>query len=228
MSVTRRRGLSDEIGSWKIIWTCVRSVRRSLRLSVGQLRVAEADRVPTSACSTCTMARPVVDFPQPDSPDQAEGLSRRACVKLTPATAWTVVLPFWNVDVEVFDRAASGVRCRPRVRGAVPGPSARRSSVIGRVHRPVRRRRRRRGGHGRRRGAPSVQRVPARVDVPGRRPPRAVASRGGTCPGRRGSAGENGQPAGGWIRSAAGRRWRRSRVWLGLASRGIESSSASV
>ncbi len=28
MSLTRRRGLSDEIGSWKIIWILVRTARR--------------------------------------------------------------------------------------------------------------------------------------------------------------------------------------------------------
>ena len=33
MSVTRRRGFSEEIGSWKIICTLVRSVRRSSRSS---------------------------------------------------------------------------------------------------------------------------------------------------------------------------------------------------
>ena len=43
MSVTCRRGFSEEIGSWKIIWTCVRSVRRSQRLERGDLDVVEAD-----------------------------------------------------------------------------------------------------------------------------------------------------------------------------------------
>ena len=94
MSVTRRRGFSDEIGSWKIICTCVRSVRRSLRLSAVS-SVSPKRMRPDVGLSTCTMARPVVDFPQPDSPTRPS-VSPARMVKEMPATAWTVVLPFWN------------------------------------------------------------------------------------------------------------------------------------
>ena len=66
MSRTLRRGFSDEIGSWKIICTWVRSVRRSPG-SAWSARCRRND-VPDVARSTWTMARPVVDLPQPDSP----------------------------------------------------------------------------------------------------------------------------------------------------------------
>ena len=60
------------------------------------------------------------------------------------------------------------------------------------------------------------------------RPPRAVASRGGTSPGRRGSGARTGIPPAGGSGPAGGPRWRRSREWLGLAIRGIDLRSASV
>ena len=67
MSMTLRRGFSEEIGSWKIICTWVRSVRRSPRLRVVSSVSPKRIR-PEVAFSTWTMARPVVDFPHPDSP----------------------------------------------------------------------------------------------------------------------------------------------------------------
>ena len=67
MSVIRRRGFSDEIGSWKIIWTCVRSVRRSPRFSA-EISVSLKMIRPDVTRSTCTTALPVVVLPQPDSP----------------------------------------------------------------------------------------------------------------------------------------------------------------
>ena len=91
MSMTRRRGLSEEIGSWKIIWTCVRSVRRSPRLS-DVSSVSPNTILPEVAFSTWTMARPVVDFPQPDSPT-SPSVSPWCRLKVMPATACTVALP---------------------------------------------------------------------------------------------------------------------------------------
>ena len=91
MSMTRRRGFSEEIGSWKIICTCVRSVRRSPRLrlvsSVSPKRI-----LPDVAFSTWTMARPVVDLPHPDSPT-SPSVSPWRRAKVMPATACTVWLP---------------------------------------------------------------------------------------------------------------------------------------
>ena len=94
ISLTRRRGLSDEMGSWKIICTCVRSVRRSPRLSAVS-SVSPKRILPEVARSTWMMARPVVDLPQPDSPTRPR-VSPCCRVKVMPATAWTVWLPRWN------------------------------------------------------------------------------------------------------------------------------------
>ena len=91
MSITLRRGLSEEIGSWKIICTWVRSVRRSPRLSAVS-SVSPKRILPEVAFSTWTMARPVVDLPQPDSPTRPS-VSPWRMVKVMPATACTVTLP---------------------------------------------------------------------------------------------------------------------------------------
>ena len=95
MSRTRRLGFSEEIGSWKIICTCVRSVRRSPRPSAVS-SVSPKRILPDVARSTCTTARPVVVFPHPDSPT-SPSVSPGRRVKLTPATAWMAWFPFWNV-----------------------------------------------------------------------------------------------------------------------------------
>ena len=69
-----RRGFSEEIGSWKIICTWVRSVRRSPRLS-DVSSVSPKVILPDVAFSTWTMARPVVDLPQPGLADEPERLA---------------------------------------------------------------------------------------------------------------------------------------------------------
>ena len=50
---------------------------------------------PEVARSTWTMARPVVDLPQPDSPTRPS-VSPCVMVNVMPATAWTVWLPLWK------------------------------------------------------------------------------------------------------------------------------------
>ena len=67
MSRTLRLGFSDEIGSWKIIWMFVRTVRMSLPWSVVSScpwKLME----PLVGRGSCMIARPVVDLPHPDSP----------------------------------------------------------------------------------------------------------------------------------------------------------------
>ncbi len=91
MSATRRRGLSDEIGSWKIICTWVRNSRNSERPS-DVSSVPSKVTLPDVAFSIWMMARPVVDFPQPDSPT-SPSVSPSSMAKLTPATACTVACP---------------------------------------------------------------------------------------------------------------------------------------
>ena len=115
MSATRRRGLSDEIGSWKIICTCVRSRRRSLRFSA-VTSVPSKVILPDVGLSTWTMARPVVDFPQPDSPTRPR-VSPSFRVKLMPATACTVLWPLVN-ETKRSSTASSG----PPARASAPAP----------------------------------------------------------------------------------------------------------
>ena len=107
MSRTLRRGLSEEIGSWKIICTWVRSVRRSPRLSVVS-SVSPKRMVPEVARSTWTMARPVVDLPQPDSPT-SPSVSPLRSEKLMPATACTAVLPRRKVTCRSSTRSKGSV-----------------------------------------------------------------------------------------------------------------------
>src|SRR3546814_8695204 len=66
MSLTLRRGLSDEIGSWKIIWRRVRVLRSSSPRSFVR-SVPSKSTSPLVGFGSCMMARPVVDLPQPDS-----------------------------------------------------------------------------------------------------------------------------------------------------------------
>jgi hypothetical protein len=87
LSRTIRRGLSEEIGSWKIICTCVRAARRSARDSAVR-SVPSNTTEPLVGGVICMIARPVVDLPQPDSPT-IPSVSPRSTSKLMPATALT-------------------------------------------------------------------------------------------------------------------------------------------
>ena len=88
MSRTRRRGLSDEIGSWKIIWSLVRSRRRAPERHVVSSTPPRFTE-PRVGLITWATARPVVDLPHPDSPTSPR-VSPSNRSKETPETAWTV------------------------------------------------------------------------------------------------------------------------------------------
>ncbi len=88
MSPTVRLGFSDEIGSWKIIWMCVRlwrisSSERSARSTPLNVTLPEVGR------GNWMIARPLVDLPQPDSPTSPR-VSPDLMSKLMPLTAFTV------------------------------------------------------------------------------------------------------------------------------------------
>ena len=91
MSLTLRRGLSEEIGSWKIICMRVRIRRISSPERVVR-SVPSKTTLPVVACSSCMTARPVVDLPQPDSPTSPR-VSPSRTSKLMPETAWTFCPP---------------------------------------------------------------------------------------------------------------------------------------
>ena len=177
MSMTRRRGFSEEIGSWKIICTCVRSVRRSPRLS-DVSSVSPNTILPEVAFSTWTMARPVVDLPQPDSPT-SPSVSPWRRLKVMPATACTVALPrpkeTWRSSTESSGSVATAEGSTRGVGHAGTGSGW--------------------GGDG--------QRVPSSSGGTSRRscgpvpPPPTAASPGGTSPARRGSGARRGSPTAG-------------------------------
>ena len=91
MSLTLRRGLREEIGSWKII--CIRVRIRRISSPERFVRsVPSKTTLPAAACSSCMTARPVVDLPQPDSPTRPR-VSPSRTSKLMPETAWTFCPP---------------------------------------------------------------------------------------------------------------------------------------
>ena len=65
---TLLRGFSDEYGSWKMICISRRSGRSARWREARDVLAVEADRARTSASSSRTISRAVVDLPQPDSP----------------------------------------------------------------------------------------------------------------------------------------------------------------
>ena len=95
MSFTRRRGFSDEIGSWKIIWSLGRTSRRSLPdrpvRSISSSEPGSRTTRPLVGGGSWTKARAVVDLPQPDSPTMPRVSPFRRS-KETSDTAWTTRL----------------------------------------------------------------------------------------------------------------------------------------
>ena len=96
MSPTLRRGLSDEMGSWKIICICGRS-RRSSSPPMSVSSDPSKLTVPPVGRLICMTALPVVDLPHPDSPTRPR-VSPGRTSKLTSDTAWTLapVRPMGN------------------------------------------------------------------------------------------------------------------------------------
>ena len=115
MSPTLRRGLSDEIGSWKIIWSRGRSRASADRESVVTSTPSKRTE-PAVGLGSCMMARPVVDFPQPDSPTTPR-VSPSITSMLKSLTAWTLrPRPAGNSTVRCSTPSSA-----PSRRWAVPG-----------------------------------------------------------------------------------------------------------
>ena len=198
ISRTLRRGLSDEIGSWKIICMRVRASRIASPCMRGELLALEAAPSRDVGRGSCMMARPVVLLPQPDSPTRPS-VSPVSTSRLMPLTALHLEAGAADgeLDDEVLDaqqrRRASraGGRCRYRPSVASCG-----ASVRGRVRR------------GLRRGDPHLGFVVASglptgipAGVAGDRGPRrsrpAAAPRRRTCLRRTGSGARSGSPSAG-------------------------------
>ena len=91
-----RRGSSEANGSWKTTWICRRICRNSAEpswVSSAPSNLTEPD-VGRISCRT---HRPVVDFPQPDSPTSPR-VSPAAMVNETPDTACTTPT-LWRTNV---------------------------------------------------------------------------------------------------------------------------------
>src|SRR4029077_18697694 len=80
-----RRGLSDEYGFWKTIWSLARSRGRPRLVKVVSSRPSNST-VPAVVGTSPTDARARLDFPQPDSPTSPT-IWPRSTVRLAPATA---------------------------------------------------------------------------------------------------------------------------------------------
>ena len=89
ISSTARRGLKEETGSWKIICSRARRVRRAAGRRL--FSATPSCRTEPSAAAPCgrswRMARPIVVLPLPDSPT-SPSVSPGATSKDTPSTAW--------------------------------------------------------------------------------------------------------------------------------------------
>ena len=116
---TRRRGFSDEIGSWKII--CMPGPRpRAGSSPVQRGELVALERAPTrwSGGGSCMIARPVVDLPQPDSPTRPSVSpsstsklmsTRRAPCRRAGGNSTTRC----STRSSVLRRAGGRSRCRP-------------------------------------------------------------------------------------------------------------------
>ncbi len=108
MSLTRRRGLSELMGSWKIICMRVRALRSAPPFKV-VTSVPSSEIVPLLGSIMRMSALPVVDLPQPDSPT-SPSVSPSKMSKLTPATALTQCGPWPNVTVKSRTRSSGWFR----------------------------------------------------------------------------------------------------------------------
>ena len=119
---TLRRGLSDEIGSWKIICIRVRASRiGSPAIAVSSLPSNITE--PEVGRGSCMAARPVVLLPQPDSPTRPS-VSPFSTSRLMPLTALTLspVRPTGNSTTRFSIRSSASPVLR---RCAVPVPAIR-------------------------------------------------------------------------------------------------------
>ena len=232
MSRTRRRGFSDEIGSWKIICIRGRIFRSASPVERGQLGPVEPhaardgrrelhDRPPGRRLAAARLA----DEPERLALDDVEA-------DVGDRVHLQAVAPDRELDDEVARRAAAPSPSAPR-RCAVPLPAIRRS-----VRGPARSCEPRRGGGDDRpsrllRSSASMPSgVPTgnqqRYSCPGVAAAAAAAPPRGTGPARTGSAARTCSPVGGFTRSGGRPGIVARRVWLRSASFGIDESSASV
>ena len=120
MSSTLRRGFSDEIGSWKIIFMRVRILRRCSPDNFVRSWPSKCT-TPEFGRGSCMIALPVVDLPQPDSPTRPS-VSPGITSMLTSETACTFrpVRPTGNSTTR-FSTRSSASSAVAQVRGPAAG-----------------------------------------------------------------------------------------------------------
>ena len=125
IACTVMRGFNDAYGSWKTICIFARIVRRS-RPDGASTSSPSNRTVPDVGSSSRRMQRPVVDFPQPDSPT-SPSVSPRCTEKLTPETAWTSPTLCRNSPARIgkfFTRSFTSSTGAGTAGGRGPGPDS--------------------------------------------------------------------------------------------------------
>ena len=135
MSRIRRRGLSDEIGSWKIIWSRGAACAAAPRRAAWSGRRRRSGPIPRRSAGAAITARPVVDLPHPDSPT-SPSVSPGATSRLTSETACTrsPACPIGNSTTRSSTRSRTSslaVGGTDRHRCPVPSPSVARRPATG-------------------------------------------------------------------------------------------------
>ena len=235
-SRTRRRGLSDEIGSWKTIWILVRAWRSSRARQRGELGARRTGPSPSSGCGR---GRRPARWSTCRSPTRPPGRGsrprpRRSSRRRRPAPGGARA----ELDDEVLDPQEHVVAAQ--VGGAAARPSGRSRRAVGR-RQPGPPSRTGRAGEGQGGGDPGghvagqggvalgrAHRVPAAEEVSLAGACAAGAPRCGSGPGRRGSGGRSGSPGRSAARSGGRPGMARRRVCEGSVRRGIDRSRASV
>ena len=128
-SPIRRTGLTCARGSWKIIATWLRNPRSAAPASACDVATLEADLALTSAPrgSSRSIARAVIDLPEPDSPTSPTASpgriaseTSRSTARFTPCTSSSTVSPSTSSSGAAAPGLQRGGRAGPLI-GVPPG-----------------------------------------------------------------------------------------------------------
>src|SRR5574337_548467 len=126
MSPTVMRGFNEEYGSWKMICMSRRSLRSSSLVILKRLRPSKKTS-PLVGSISRKITRPVVVFPEPDSPTRPS-VSPRRIANETPSTAFTA--PIWRCTMNPLVMGKYFTNLRTSKRMSLAGPALTLSSVM--------------------------------------------------------------------------------------------------
>src|SRR2546425_1782967 len=132
MSPTVIRGFNEEYGSWKMICMSRRSFRSSSLVILKRLRPSK-NTSPLVGSISRKITRPVVVFPEPDSPTSPR-VSPRRIANETPSTAFTA--PTWRCTMNPLVMGKYFTNLRTSKRMSLAGPALTLPSVTC-LRRPV-------------------------------------------------------------------------------------------